>query len=163
MNKRINVSAYRREFNNMTSNHAFDYFVTLATNWSDVVSATNGGQLEKRAERFWKNVSNWEARVNRALVGPKWVKSPKRFGALVVVEHVSSNIHAHLLMRERTGAREEDVELAISSAWAKVVPRGTINFQEIRNISDISTYITKEAHLPEWIEHYDIIGKLDRR
>lgn len=77
-----------REFNAFLCNQPVSHFVTLVFNEERALSLAH------------RKLIDWHARVDRALLGPKWAKQEKSDRTLFFAcpEHIQTNIHYHLLL-----------------------------------------------------------------
>jgi len=120
----------------------FTHFVTLATNTSSV-----------REKVMRDRLRAWDARVNRALYGPKWQKHQDEliwFHAFL--EKPKANPHWHLLLRlvGRLGSDRNDefnrLPVLAENTWLDLVPSGSVDVQEIEDesLDNVVAYVAKE-------------------
>lgn len=97
------------------------------------------------AERFMADrLYNFEARVNRALIGPKWARRPQqRIEAICILEKPASNPHWHLLVNVRSGRCRGNLVDIVQKAWGNLVPVGSTEVQPISDMGALSNYILK--------------------
>ncbi|PSL17800.1 hypothetical protein [Shimia abyssi] len=133
----------------------FTHFVTLSSN-SQMMSQDN----------MKDKLRAWDARVNHALVGPKWHKRiDERMHWIAFPEKSGVNPHWHLLMQLLPEQLEvlADIETheqcpfeeSLTVAWKKLVPSGTVDVQRIAaNRQDkkrVFDYVTKSlGHEPNF-------------
>ena len=97
----------------------FTHFVTLATNGAEI--AYPGARRLLR---------EWDARVNRRLNGPKWVKRPdERLVWIAFPEKMEGNFHWHLVVEvdpeiknPSRKARTDRLDVAAKMAWLDTFP-----------------------------------------
>ncbi|MBO6541113.1 MAG: hypothetical protein JJ969_17140 [Rhizobiaceae bacterium] len=119
----------------------FSHFVTLATNDAGLSPATMRRRLK-----------SWDARVNRALYGPKWQKhQDELIWFFAFLEKPSANPHWHLMLRIVGRWNEDPVSTysefhrAAFIGWKQLMPSGTIDVQAIRaGYSSVEEYVLKE-------------------
>lgn len=124
------------------SRHRYTHLITLASNTSEISEEWMRDRLRQ-----------WDARVNRALYGPKW---RKHYDELIwfsaFLEKPRTNPHWHLLLRfvgrtgsDKSGEFEIIGDLA-DRVWLKLMPSGSVNVQEINDSSRerVVTYVAKE-------------------
>ncbi len=87
----------RRQFSEWIASGGYDYFVTLASNDSELRSARRHLIRGRRGtERMVALAEAWEGRVNRHLLGPRWAaphKRSERLQAFYVLERAHANPH----------------------------------------------------------------------
>lgn len=123
------------------------HFVTLTTN--ERSRAAKSSMLTFStvlgAERFMGDrLYNFDARVNRALIGPKWLRRPQqRLEAVCFLEKPASNPHWHLLVNVRCNKPKKDFVAVVQKVWGDLVPVGSVDVQPISNMGALSNYVLK--------------------
>lgn len=103
----------------------------------------------------------WDACVNRAINGPKWLRHyDERLMGVAFLEHPDTNCHWHILVRHPDNCTVEEFRREVQRAWHKVTPSGTIDVQHIHDASGIAEYVTKELNNPKCWENFEILGSL---
>jgi hypothetical protein len=151
-------SVEAKGFCEMIARHEFDFFVTLATNSAATgklpyhPSRRDCSELEATRKLYLA----WEARVLRELLGTHWQLSPFRFGSFAVIEKPEVNAHIHVLLQNRAERDSElhaMMELSLHHFaefhWRRLVPAGTYDIQNVKDLSGLSEYISKEIRRPE--------------
>lgn len=123
--------------------YEFTHFITLAT---------NSGNL--RIQRMRQLLRQWDAEMNRAVVGPKWSKRPdERLLWFAFPEKLDLNPHWHLLMQADTKSawsstgtvrRAERIALQAAKSWRKLQPSGNADVREVYS-DGVLEYITKQT------------------
>ena len=90
-------------------------------------------------------VRDFLGRLDRKMLGNAWLERPQheRTDGVFVIEHVSSNIHAHGLVRMAKNDKI-DVQEHCKAIWAKLCPGGSVLIEPPRNVKDVASYISKE-------------------
>lgn len=101
----------------------------------------------------------WHARVERKLLGPKWLGKPveARTEFLAVIEHMSSNPHWHLLVRPASGAGRLTFEDVAEPVWQALQPAGSLDVQRLathRDVRRTANYCAKDLAKPENYEGF---------
>ncbi|MAY63163.1 MAG: hypothetical protein CML29_13220 [Rhizobiales bacterium] len=139
---RIEPRVLQREVTNFLTKHRFTHFVTLTTH--DPMLSNEGMR---------SRLKQWDARVNRQLVGPKWSRHKDEvtfFFAFLESPHV--NPHWHLLLRlddSPLTSKPTDIltlSTCFTSAWKRLSPAGTVDLQEIYSVADkkLVNYVGKQ-------------------
>lgn len=136
----------------------FSHFITLATN--DPMVGT---------WRMRSLLKEWDARVNRFLVGPKWHKRPdERLLWFAFLEKPEANPHWHLLAevdpqlaeKPAAAARLEEFELQLGNIWRSICATGSADVAPYRDEGAIF-YATKEQTredlLASFVSHLEFI------
>lgn len=121
-------------------NYHFTHFITLSSNG-----------LVSREERMVQLLKQWDARVNRALVGPRWQKRPdERLFWYAFLEKPQENPHWHLLAQidpnytsTPQAVRVARLPIVGERTWAELLSRGSFNCQPIVS-KEIIRYVLKE-------------------
>ena len=110
-----------------------NFYVTLATN--EFGSVTD---LTRRLGKFC-------AMMDRSLIGHRWNKAPEqnRLDGLFFIEHASSNIHAHGLLRIPE-QENKDIALLVERKWNRLTQAGSTDTQSIHDAIGVAEYVTKE-------------------
>lgn len=130
----------------------FTHFVTLTT---------HAPLLSRRRLRHL--VREWDARMNRALYGPKWRKhTDELIWSFAFLEKPSANPHWHLLLRlgEPDGEKRErqsaKLEEFASPIWQRLVRSGDADVRKIDGGQmKVAHYLTKE--LKGTIQYEDFV------
>lgn len=112
----------------------WDYFLTLNLNVSSSY---------KTAKRHF---GEFAQRLDRLTLGRSFYKRNNRAIIVAIPEHFESNIHFHCLVRFQV-CRQMRILGAyrMPTIWASVIPSGTLDFQEIRDLDGLANYITKDC------------------
>lgn len=122
--------------------HRFTHFVTLTTHEPTLSDESMRSRLKQ-----------WDARVNRAIVGPKWCKhKDELIFFFAFLEAPGVNPHWHLLLRvddSPLSTKKTDSLTLLScstSAWKRLSPAGTVDLQEIYSMADkiLVNYVGKQ-------------------
>ena len=104
----------------------------------------------------------WDARMNRELLGPKWLaQTERRLGWIAFPENLDTTPHWHVLLQlteeqeSRFLTRRFGLEAAVDFCWYKLVPGGSTDTQPVTN-NGAARYCTKRLHLPENYERYTL-------
>ncbi len=138
----------------------YDYFVTLTTNLDDVTDDL--ARIDRRINTMRKSLRDWEARVDRVLLGPKWLKKKQEHGifAAYTAENISTNIHAHLLLKVRCPHDPTELARLVELSWTAIWPYGTAATDPIDRIEGLTVYVTKQINTPKNWEAFDFIGPI---
>ncbi|SNR78269.1 hypothetical protein [Puniceibacterium sediminis] len=140
-----------KEMRERLRRHHFDYFITLTAN-----DPTASYDKMKRA------LKNWDARVNRLIVGSNWQERPdERLLWFAFLEKADSNPHWHLLaemdpdliVRRQAFFDSIDISLEMDRIWSHLVPGGTCDVQPFRDEGAIQ-YVTKDYHRAMDRDHF---------
>lgn len=126
----------------LTDKH-FTHFVTLTSN----------NQVLSR-ELMKKRLRSWDARVNRAIVGPKWHKRyDERINWIAFPEKQNTNPHWHLLLQllnEQIATfdvpgdnGQTPFEKVVASSWISQLPSGSTDVCRIHNKAAAYKYASK--------------------
>lgn len=109
-------------------------FITLATN--------GDGTIEGMRDL----VKDFLARLDRKILGNAWLERPihERTDGVFIIEHVTSNIHAHGLVRLAKNDNV-DVEAHCKSVWGKLCPGGSVLMEPPSSTHAVARYISKES------------------
>ena len=92
------------------------------------------------------SLKRWDQRVNRAIVGPKWLKRPdERLRAVFVPESLDRNPHFHAYIRVQPDQMEK-FENRAAPIWEKVYPKGSADIQSFDIDLAKRGYLTKYAY-----------------
>lgn len=102
---------------------------------------------------------SWHLRLDRRLLGPKWQKKPaeNRTQFIAYVEHLSSNLHWHLLVRPPGHVSQTEFSAAAKDAWGCLVEGGSLDIQIARSKADrekVASYCTKDLWIRENYEKF---------
>ena len=123
----------------MTDTHA----VTLTFNDPQI-----SGQLAR------KKLKDWDARINRKIVGPRWQKyTDERMIWYFFWEKPDTNPHWHGLV-QLLPEQEERFQIYYNSAWKEIVPAGDCYVDKIYDLKGAVYYATKEIWRPESYESF---------
>lgn len=153
----------------------FTHFVTLATNDPDLRSADRRviGDL-RGVDRMDALVRRWDARMNRALVGPKWAKplyEMDRMFAFYFLEKASTNPHWHALIRiddddpDRRATKLKKLHELTEENWLSIISSGSTDVKRIYDQEDVVNYVAKELGRPVSYEHFipaDVFSTFER-
>lgn len=156
----MNNQTLRQGLAETLSRLEFEYFVTLTTNLDDVTDDT--AAMDRRVARLRRSLTDWEARVDRTLLGPKWLKKKQDLGifAAYTVENIDTNVHAHLLMKVRCPHDPSQLGSIVDNAWRRIWPYGTTATDEIYRIDGAVAYVTKAINKSRNWDAFDFIGPL---
>lgn len=141
--KRRLMAAEMRE---KLKSYSFTHFITLTTNNQDF-----------SLRRMRSALRDWDARINRFLVGPKWQQHPdERLLWFAFPEKIEANPHWHLIaqidsqlaLKPTSLYRSKLLEPQGRQHWAKLVPGGTFDCKNIAN-EGVIRYVTKELATEE--------------
>ena len=131
----------------MLRDHDWSFFVTLSSNEYARASKSVAPSFASaaRAEAFMRDrLRNWDARVNRALLGKHWLVRPgERMEAFGVLEKPASNPHWHLLAKVHCRHPKRDFGEVVEEAWLALVAAGSVDVQPVNGKVGLSRYITK--------------------
>ncbi len=134
-------------FEHMLCNHEWTFFVTLSSNDRARASRSSAPSFASaaRADAFMRDrLRNWDARVNRALLGKHWLVRPdERIEAFGVLEKPASNAHWHLLVKMYCLHPKREFEVVAEEAWQALVATGSVDVQAVGSIVGLSRYLTK--------------------
>ncbi|MFT4161803.1 hypothetical protein [Shinella sp.] len=124
-------------------------FLTLVTNGE-------GSTIGMR-----KGLKSLLARIDWALLGPKWQKQPKdeRTEGVFILEHVEGKIHAHGMLR-LPPHDENNIHMIIGTHWTTLCPGGNSLLLPIGDAERRAGYCTKEMSLP-WFSGDQVICTWD--
>jgi hypothetical protein len=124
-------------------------FLTLVTN------------AEGSTASIRKDLKNLLARIDWALLGPKWQKLPKdeRTEGVFILEHIEGRIHAHGMLR-LPPHDEDDIHMTIGTHWAKLCPGGNSLLLPVGDAEVRARYCTKEMSLP-WFSGDQVVCTWD--
>ena len=131
-----NVAAYK----GWLENFKFDKFFTLATN--DSVPPARMRDL----------LREWDGRMNRKLVGNKWVERIEdRMFPFYFLEKPITNPHWHGLVRfvgdEPKRVKQQLIfDEQIEKLWRKLVPTGTAVVRQVYDQKGANEYVAKELY-----------------
>lgn len=110
-----------------------DSYVTLVTNDDGTV------------EGMRALIRDFLARLDRKMLGNAWLERPQdeRTDGVFVIEHVSSNIHAHGLVRMAKNDKI-DIQEHCKAIWAKLCPGGSVLIETPDSVQKVASYISKE-------------------
>ncbi|SDR49874.1 hypothetical protein SAMN05519103_04010 [Rhizobiales bacterium GAS113] len=131
----------RAAFRSWLETGRFDFFVGLAINDQSVGP--------RRARDL---VREWNARMDRRIVGKQWLRRPdERMFALHVLEKPGSNPHWHSLIRleppepDRWPVQARKLQEYAELEWRKLIKSGTVDVQQITRTPEfVARYIAKE-------------------
>ncbi|WP_375588382.1 hypothetical protein ABWH89_13875 [Hoeflea alexandrii] len=131
-----------KEISHWLQDQRFTHFITLTTHEHSLSIDGMRHQLRE-----------WDARVNRALIGRNWQKRrDQRIWNYSFLESPGINPHWHLLLRlddTPVAGRVPDTQMLedhARQAWARISPAGTVDIQEINGKTDLklTDYVVKE-------------------
>lgn len=129
----------------------YTHFVTLSTN-----------DPMKNDEASYGLLRAWDARVNRALLGPKWQKRPdERIVWFACLEGLDSACHWHLLFRLSWNMPEEkkikrptkNLITTLDITWRRITSRGSTKTLLIEDAGAYD-YVTKRLNKLEYISTF---------
>ncbi|MBO9399944.1 hypothetical protein J7399_10415 [Shimia sp. R9_1] len=133
--------------------------------FTHLVTLTTNDQSFKR-ERMKDRLRNWDGRVNREIVGPKWLKRyDERINWIAFPEKAGVNPHWHLLLQLtsdqiRDLGASNDFNRIVKRTWSKLVPSGSSDVELIKaSVADSTTvadYVTKSLGYEPNIEDFVI-------
>lgn len=141
----------RRELRNKLLDYDFTYFITLASNHQPLGYS-----------RMRELLKSWDARVNREINGPKWVKRlDERLVWFAFPEKMDVNPHWHLIVQvdphienAARAARTERLPEIGHMHWLSLVRQGSFDCQSVES-SGVIQYITKmsteETHFEKFV------------
>ncbi len=125
----------------------WSFFATLSSNDRSrgSKSAAPSFATTAHAEAFMRDrLRNWDARVNRALLGKHWLLKPdERLEAFGVLEKPASNPHWHLLVQMRCQHPKRDFIEAAEETWLALVAAGSVDIQPVVSQVGLSRYVMK--------------------
>lgn len=139
---RIEPRRLQRAVTELLSEHRFTHYVTLTTHDPSLSDEGMRGRLRQ-----------WDAQVNRELVGPKWSRHKDELTFFFAfLESSRVNPHWHLLLRvddsPLTSKRTDILTLStcFTCAWKEISPAGTVDVQEIYSMADkiLVNYVGKQ-------------------
>jgi hypothetical protein len=144
--------------------YPFTYLVTLNTNVANSNIPVRGMDAfhtgKRNFEALKKQIREWEARVNRKLLGPKWQKKPdERLFAFLFYEKLAHNPHVHMLVIVPPHQREAFERIA-KRTWGMLVPPGDVVIQPIDYKEGVYQYVTKEMVNAAANDQMEVIGTL---
>jgi hypothetical protein len=149
-NDHVNYSDLREGFVELMA-HTIqpNVFLTLVTN-------AEGSPMKLR-----RAIKDLLARLDRALLGPKWQKQSKdqRTEGVFIIEHVESNIHAHGMLR-LPSFDEAEIYMTVGTFWNKLCPSGNSCFRLLEDALVCARYCTKEMDMP-WFSGEQIVCTWD--
>lgn len=124
-------------------------FLTLVTNDEGSIASIR------------KDLKNLLARIDWALLGPKWQKRPKdeRTEGVFILEHVEGKIHAHGILR-LPAHDENDIHMIIGTYWMALCPGGNSKLLPVGDAERRARYCTKEMSLP-WFSGDQVVCTWD--
>lgn len=143
-------------FHNYLLQFDFNQFITLVTNYDDVIDEE--AKIERRIANLKDKVGQWEARLNRKLLGRDWQKSSDRFFAIYFLEHIQTNAHAHMLAVFPRIDEDKNLGEMVNTAWLDLMPKGSTDVQVIDHLVGATSYVTKSLNSPKNWEHFEFIG-----
>lgn len=114
-----------------------DYFVTAAFNRN--ISRDN-------AQR---KLYRWHAYIDKKLLGKNWCAAPpeRRLKFAAFAEHLSSNLHWHIMVKLADADRADVFEHTASKCWKRCVESGDMDVQKLYEDFDVRKtciYATKD-------------------
>lgn len=129
----------KSEMRDFLKKRLWTHAVTLAFNDPDY-----------KPERMRERLKAWDGRVNRIMLGGRWLKKPdERMFWIAFIEKKDTNPHYHLLLCLLEGQEDRfdlGIEWMASDVWTKLVPHGTVKIQRIKldEKNGAVHYVTKE-------------------
>lgn len=118
------------------------HFLSLATN-ADVAGPHGNTH---RVEWINRKIYSLAGRVDRNLIGSTWQKRPdKRLRGFGTIEHIETNIHAHLLLRLNADYDTSNIEFHIGNQWARLMPAGSVDLKDVHYLSGFVNYTFKDV------------------
>lgn len=147
-----NTDALRQAVQQMLSQHNFTHFVTLAFNRDTDI---NGAR---------KTLGAWHGRLDSKLLGHRWAGRPEaeRTFFIAFPEHISTNLHYHLMVRPAAGRKCQFDDVA-GVIWTGLVASGSINIQPITNRKKLNSYVTKELNCASSFENFVISTEFSKK
>ncbi len=112
-------------------------------------------------KRMRRLLREWDARINRKVVGPNWQKRPEdRIWGFYFLEKPGSNPHWHGLIQFFPPWPDRAEEYAgrfdewASVFWKELIPTGMADVQRIDNQSRVSDYVVKSLGFGVSYEHF---------
>jgi hypothetical protein len=141
----MNEHRYRRQpdlreaLRHLQDRIAPTHFVTLATNDPMVSSQRMRGLLRE-----------WDARVNRELIGPRWHRRPdERMVWIASPEKLGAAPHWHLVVQILdTQVATFEHNNILERHWQRLILSGSVHFDRIRD-GGAGRYATKDVDLPD--------------
>lgn len=141
---------FRAEMRAKLREYSFTHFITLATNHQQLSYG-----------RMRSLLKQWDARVNRALIGPKWTKRPdERIIWFAFPEKLDVNPHWHLLLEVDPLAetlsrrwRTDNLSRIARNEWLRLVPSGSFDCQAVAS-ADVIDYVLKCMTAGSYIEQF---------
>jgi hypothetical protein len=127
---------------NWASALAPTHFLSLVTNADDTAPRNNIHRIE------WmnRNLYAFSGGVDRNLIGSLWQKRPeKRLRGFGTIEHIESNIHAHILIKAHCDFELSELQFHVEKQWSNLMPAGSIDLKLISNLSGCVEYVFKDV------------------
>jgi hypothetical protein len=130
-------------------NWRFHFFVTLSTNDADMGSRSSVGSNE-RYSYLRDRLREFDARMNRQLLGREWQRSPDRMFGFWFLEKPDVNPHWHGLVRffasgdmDKLALQKAVFQREALKIWTELVPSGEVDIQLIADQPYVSKYVVK--------------------
>ncbi len=153
----VDYSRMRLELREKLLDYSFSHFITLASNH------------QAMGYRRMRNLlREWDARVNRAINGPKWASRPdERLIWFAFPEKIEVNPHWHLIVeidpvieKEARAERTRRMPQIAEERWLALVPRGSFDCQPVDS-EKVTEYVTKmsanETHFEKFVVSREFI------
>jgi hypothetical protein len=133
---------FRVEMSRWLQEHRFTHFITLTTHNPSISIDGMNNRLKQ-----------WDARMNRALYGPKWSQHRDQLiWFFAFLESPQTNPHWHLLLRiDDSPASGKPIgafrlEAKIRAIWSRLAPAGTVDVQPLGDRIDakLVDYVGKQ-------------------
>jgi hypothetical protein len=143
---KVSTEKMRRAYAKFVGQMAPTVFVTLAFNRTGTV-------YEARTL-----AKHYCGRMDRKLLGHEWNKTPAAFrtDGIFFVEHRSSNIHLHGILRFPKGTLT-GLRMTTGLVWAKLCPPGDTDVQAVYDVAGLTNYCTKEMDDADYADDQQII------
>ncbi|MDP2120674.1 MAG: hypothetical protein Q8K28_12285 [Hoeflea sp.] len=139
----------REEISGWLQQQRFTHFITLTTHNPSITIA----RMRERLKQF-------DARLNRALYGPKWASHKDQLiWFFAFIESPETNPHWHLLLTlDHTPVADKLIDTTlleehIRDVWLRLAPAGTVDVKEIHGKIDglLTDYVGKQlVHVPQY-------------
>lgn len=157
------MTYWRDEFNNYRTRKFYKEYRQEIIKWLESLSPdaflTLNFNCEMTLYHARKRYHNFLARLDRRLVGPRWLKLPdKRTDLIAFPENVNSNLHFHAIGKLPPKAYDMcqvTLMAEIDRLWKSVVRSGSTDFQFITYDKHVlPDYITKQIGRPGVMESF---------
>lgn len=142
----MNFNEQRKAYIQLCGQFQPNTFITLATN-----QTLSTCQMKKKMDRFFGH-------MDRKLMGHTWLQQPisMRTDGIGFIEHINSNIHAHLLVRFNKGNEWGRAKYG-EHYWRKICESGSVEIKPISDTRQLASYCSKEMVSRSFDPHEQIV------